>query len=261
MDIIAKALQRAKAKPHFSIADNTRPTPVAGEALVERERSINKAGAFTLSSSALISNRIFAQDGAHRMTRSYDVLRGQLATLNEGYTPGLLAVTAPNAGCGATTAAINLAFSFARMRDANVLLVDANLRSPSVKRLFGRSATPHAEETRWPDLSQVEVDGLHLHVFAPGQDVNGTAGRPGAAQLSRQIDSVRRSLNPSITIVDLPPLLAADETASLMSSADTVVLVLAVGQSKVAELEMCKTYLDPRAKVQVVLNKCRRHGL
>lgn len=260
MEIIARALQRAKSRPQFNVASNALPADGGGARTANR--LVDQGPSVVLVPSDLQSGRIVAYDSNHRITRSYDVLRNQLATLNEGRAPALLAVMAPTAGCGTTTAAANLAFSFARERGANVLLVDANLRAPSVKKALGISSMSvsdaSAEQT---DLAQVEIDGLQIHVFSPHFDSGRVPGKSDIAQLSREIEVVRRTLNPSITILDLPPMLVADETASLASNADAVVLVLAVGRSKLSELEICKTYLDSKSGVQVVLNKSRRHGL
>lgn len=261
MEIIARALQRAKTKPEFSMASGALPVDRAG-ARSDPNPLVDQSASTVLSPSELLSRRVVAHDSNHRITRSYDVLRNQLTTLNEGGSPGLLAVTSPTAGCGTTTAAANLAFSFARVRGANVLLIDTNLRAPSVKSVLGIASMSHSESSaEQQDLAQVEVDGLQIHVFCPHYDAARAPMKSDIAQLSRQIEAVRRTLKPSVTILDLPPMLVADETAALAANADAVVLVLAVGQSKLSELEICKTYLDAKNNVQVVLNKCRRHGL
>lgn len=262
MEIIARALQRAKTKPQFGVADNPRLAPEPDQTGVERNRSFGQDQVASLSPSVLLANRIVAQDTNHRITRSYDVLRNQLVTVNDGRTPGVLAVTAPTAGCGATTAAINLAFSFARAREADVLLIDANPRGQTIAEALGLGGVPGADAAhQQPGLQRVGIDGLQIQLFTPLRLTGTAPSRADSSQLARQIDTVRRSLNPSITILDLPPLLASDEAASLAAVADTVLLVLAVGQSRVSELEMCKSYLDPRSNLQVMLNKCRRHGL
>jgi Mrp family chromosome partitioning ATPase len=262
MEIIARALQRARAATPFDIAG--RPLldiPSDRSGLRDtQERLLDQSSSIALSSPDLLTERIVAYDSNHRITRSYDVLRNQLQTLAEGNCPTVIAVTAPTSGCGTTTTAANLAFSFARIRGISVLLVDANLRAPSLRSTLRLSATasPRGQEQ---ELSLAEVDGLQLHVFCPHYEIGRVPGKSDIAQLSRQIEAIRRTLNPSVTILDLPPMLVADEAASLASNAEAVVLLLAVGHSKLSELEVCKSYLGSKSDVQVVLNRCGKHGL
>ena len=49
----------------------------------------------------------------------------------------MIAISSPAAGDGKTVTAINLAGALARGSDEPVLLIDADLRRPSVARLFG----------------------------------------------------------------------------------------------------------------------------
>jgi hypothetical protein len=111
------------------------------------------------------------------------------------------------------------------------------------------------------ELTLADVAGIQFHVFCPTTSTGKVPSKLDVTEFSRQVDGIRRTLNPSVTIVDLPPMLAADEAASLASNADAIALLLSVGQSKLSELEICKSYLGGKANVQVVLNKCRAHGL
>src|SRR2546428_13293794 len=62
----------------------------------------------------------------------YRPLRARLETRHEGKALQVLAVTSAAVGDGKTTTAINLAGALAQSREARVLLVDSDLRRPSV---------------------------------------------------------------------------------------------------------------------------------
>ncbi len=257
MEIIARALQRAKSTPQLGGIGGL-PVQPERVALVGEEQ---ENAAVRLLPSTMLAARIVAYDTNHMATRPYDVLRNQLQSLVQDDRNGLVAVTAPTVGCGTTTVAANLAFSFARTPSANVLLVDANAGASSIMAMMGFPLKGPPGKMERPELILAEVGGTQIHVFCPGNSYEKTSGKSDAMQLLRRIDALRRALNPTITILDLPPMLSADESAALASEAQAVVLLLSVGQSRLAELEACRTYLGTRSNVQVVLNKCRKHGL
>jgi protein-tyrosine kinase len=204
--------------------------------------------------------RVVAFDNTSQITRCYDVLRNQLINENKGRQAHLIAVTAPSVGCGVTVTAANLALSFARVHAANVLLVDANSRKPAIGRLLGLPPLSRYEELSG-SLTLIEVNGTRLHVLRPGLQVAAGSGRADATRLISQIEQARHRFMPTVVIYDMPPLMVADELNVLVKDADTAVVVLAVGQSTVSDLEVCKTYLGSRSGIRVVLNKTRKHNL
>jgi hypothetical protein len=68
---------------------------------------------------------------------------------------------------------------------------------------------------------------------------------------------LRREFNPYTVIVDMPPMLGADDVIALLPQIDCLLLVLAVGRSTLSEFETCKAHLGPANIVRVVLNKAR----
>jgi protein-tyrosine kinase len=62
-------------------------------------------------------------------------------------------------------------------------------------------------------------------------------------------------------IFDVAPVLETDETVPLVLEADSVVMVLATGGSKLSDIEVCETLLGARKNIQFVLNKSGKHGL
>jgi protein-tyrosine kinase len=208
----------------------------------------------------LRSHRVVAFDSGHEMTRCYDVLRNQLINENRDKPVHQIAVTAPTKDCGVTVTAANLALSFARVHETNVLLVDMNSKSPSMGRTLGLSAMTQDEE-RNGSLLSVDVAGTHMYVLRLGLHDATALARTDAARLLSQVAQARARVMPSVIIYDMPPVMVADELNAVAKEADSAVVVLAVGHSTVAEYEICKTYLGDRKGIRVVLNKSRKHGL
>jgi Mrp family chromosome partitioning ATPase len=215
-----------------------------------------------LSPRALKANRVVSFDGADKITRSFDVLRN---TCVKDLAPRvadcpIFGVTSPLEGCGASTTAINLAFSIARQHAA-VMIADLNTSGQMWwKQLVVERAGLHASPLR-DTVVKLEVADMVIHATSLHPVLDGKTGSDLKDGLRNWVASVRRDLGPVCIVVDLPPLLSADRTAALMSEFDQVILVLATGKSTMAELNTSKSYLQDAPRVQLVLNKARRYDL
>jgi len=72
----------------------------------------------------------------------YQGLRLTLERLGRARTMQVVAVTSPGAGDGKTLTSINLAGALARGAEARVLLIDADLRRPSVSKQLALTDSP-----------------------------------------------------------------------------------------------------------------------
>jgi protein-tyrosine kinase len=258
MDSISQALQRARTG-QLPVTANSR-----GTSLNSSYRPASEKSHVTLSHDWLQSNCITAFDSVTPQTRHYDLLRNQIATHKRKGATHVVAVTAPTQGCGVTTTAINLAFSFARTRD-DVWLMDANSRSPLVSARLG---IPKADrmadaDDAWLRKTAVQVRNVDLTVVSPFERGSAATERD-TSRRSSGIDRIERLLresDASVVVIDVPPMLTSDETLPLVLDADSVVLVLATGQSKLSDLNACKSFLNAGSNLQVVLNKGGEHGL
>lgn len=75
---------------------------------------------------------------------------------------------------------------------------------------------------------------------------------PAMADMMRDL---RKDYYSQTIIVDLPPILTGDDVIAFLPQVDCVLLVAAVGTSKVAEVEECRRHLQSAEVVRVVLNK------
>ena len=82
-------------------------------------------------------HRIVAHGSSSEHGRYYDMLRTQVLQEMDKKSWQFLAVTSPTAGCGKTVTACNLAMSISRLPERSVLLVDLDLRKPTVANYLG----------------------------------------------------------------------------------------------------------------------------
>ena len=91
----------------------------------------------TLNGEHLAKNRIVSFNKNNHLSLGFDILRTQIVDkmLKNGWRT--MAITSPIADCGKTMVAINLAMSIAHHTDKTAMLVDFDLRRPSISKYLG----------------------------------------------------------------------------------------------------------------------------
>jgi protein-tyrosine kinase len=166
-------------------------------------------------------------------------LRSKLYQLRDQAKLKTILVSSGLPGEGKTFVAANLAISLARNRNNRVLLIDGDLRSPSLHAILGASDIPGLTEylagtagpgdimQRDQDSSLVEaglVRSLSNLVFIPAG-----AGGDNSSELvaNHRIEELIAILSPHFDwiLIDSPPILAVADAVDLARAADGVLLV------------------------------------
>jgi len=141
-----------------------------------------------------------------------------------------LAVTSSVPGEGKSTVAASLAWSIAHL-DARVLLIDADLRHPSLARVLGLPPKPGLVEVLRGNVTLAKA--VTSEAGPPGLSVLPTSG------VAETGDLLARNLAPLLTeavgaydvvIIDTPPLLAGDDSTTIATMCDAVLMVVTSGQ-------------------------------
>lgn len=259
MDNIRQAVERAKAQLDHQSAPSLAPPHTTSHTFgLGKTSEIRKEQ--ELSPIYLQSRRIVAYDGKDPRSRPFDLLRTEVLSAMEMKDWKVLAVTSPTAGCGKTLVAVNLALSMARQSECQVCLVDLDLRKPQVAASLGlrhRQGVVDVIEGRASLASAsilARVGGSRLEVLStmPSSDPSDLVASPAMKGFLQDLAGHARS---RIIVLDLPPLLAGHDVISILPQVDCALLVAAVGNSKVSEIEDCFKYLQTTDVVRFVLNK------
>jgi len=208
----------------------------------------------------LQSHRVVAHDGKDARSRPFDILRTEVLQSMDLKDWKILAVTSPTQSCGKTLTAVNLALSMGRQPERQVLLVDLDLRKPKVATTLGLDCREgllgvldQCSEVG-SAIMQVRVGKSRLDVLPTAPTLNASDLVDSSALMGvlRTLTEYRRS---QLMILDLPPLLTSHDVISILPQVDCVLLVGAVGVSKLAEIEECSKYLQATDVVRFVLNK------
>ncbi len=174
-------------------------------------------------------------------SEQYRLLRTNiLFTLPEGLKCPVIGVTSSIRGEGKSTTAINLSYVLAE-QGKRVLLIDGDLRLPSVAKKMGIDSTPGlsnllmgsgAEISDWQ--SSVQKNWFIL----PAGDIP-----PNPSELlgSRRMENVLNSLKESFDyiIIDLPPVNLVSDAMSASGLITGMVLVVRENHTKKRDLEQC----------------------
>jgi protein-tyrosine kinase len=258
MENIRQAIERAKGGKRSEAtleASRQQAGKVLGDAY-----SKERIQEFEPNPLHLQSQRIVAFDGKDIHSRSFDMLRTEVLQSMDQSHWRVLAVTSPTPSCGKTVTAVNLALSMARQPDRQIFLVDLDLRKPNVATSLGLQCKGGVEAVIEGRLGldeaiiQVRVGGSRLGVL-PSVPASNAADLVGSASMKMLLQDIGRYVNSRIVIIDLPPMLTGHDVISVLPHVDCVLLVAAIGTTKVSEITECNKYLQETNVVRFVLNK------
>jgi capsular exopolysaccharide synthesis family protein len=175
---------------------------------------------------------------------AYRTLRTSILLSSWGTPPKVLLVTSPLAQEGKTTTSVNTAIVLAQ-RGARVLLVDADLRRPSVHRAFGVAQSPGLSEYLTGNLSECPIAPWpqlpNLHVLPAGGSPPHPAELLGSALMNDALAEWRQQFDH--IVIDTPPALSVTDAVLLSVQADSVILVIRSGQTTKQALRRARQLL------------------
>lgn len=172
----------------------------------------------------------------------------------------LLMVTSPNAGDGKTFCAINLAISIALLEDTRVLLIDANMRRPSVARRLGIDASNGlvelmADSSLAPPDVTIQTDLANLAVIPSGQP----NARVGDGWISRRMRLIVQNLaydDPDrLIIFDTPPVLECSSTSLIAGYVGQALMVIGSGRTKRHLIDRALLQVQSAEEIKMVMNR------
>lgn len=160
----------------------------------------------------------------------------------------LIAVTSATAGEGKSMTAANLAASLASEFDHTVLLVDADLRRPSIHRYLGLGSRKGLSDCLMDGLDVgeclVKTDIGKLSVLPAGTPMPNPAELFSSETMRGLFREMKARYADRYIIVDTPPVLPFAETRSISSFVDGVVLVVKEGQATLEQIQAAVDALD-----------------
>jgi exopolysaccharide/PEP-CTERM locus tyrosine autokinase len=172
----------------------------------------------------------------------------------------LVLVTSALPAEGKTFCAVNLAISIALEVDHSVLLVDADVRKPSIPEVLGVAGGKGLMDLlvdRRMDMAEVLCrTNIGKLTLLPGGTPQERATELLASGTTREVlGEMAARYRDRIIIFDSPPLLAASEASVLASQMGQVVVVVESGRTTESALKAALGRIDSSHLTGLVLNK------
>lgn len=263
MERLQKALQQAREHRAQSVA--TESTSVVEDGTAHARKTGFEAAWDALEQrepdKRRLSENLMVSLSAQHTATPFDVLRTktQLIMKKNGWTR--LAITSPTAACGKTTMACNLALGFTRQSDMRVILLEMDLRRPSMAKTLG--IRPERDIT---DVMTGAVDfrdqAFRLRDNVAISMASGPASDPSAVLLHHKTKSVLTDIEyiyqPDLVIFDLPPILVTEDTRAFLKDVDCALIVAKAEATSIAQIDVSEREVSEHTNVLgVVLNQCR----
>lgn len=187
----------------------------------------------------------------------YRSLRTRLAQMEGAGGLRTMLITSPQKGEGKSVTASNLALTMAQELQRRVVLVEADLRKPSLQHLFGLPPGPGLSEylTGAVDLKDALqfVPEHNLTLLTAGAAPINPAELLGSTAMRRLIDHLRTRFDR--VIFDTPPVLPLADVAILAPLVDGSMLVVRAGVTPKPAIENALRAFDSSRLLGVVLNE------
>ena len=194
--------------------------------------------------------------------------RNLYATLQYSFTNGntrsshCIGVSSPGKGEGKSTITINLGTTMASDSNKSILIMDADLRNPSIHKLIDLQREPglsnilsginSLEECIFPTILP------NLKVLPAGKPVKNPVELLGSQQFKQLVKTLKGQFH--IVLIDTPPVLPVTETKVLATQLDGMVLVVEANRTQQNTLEKSIEILNymKAPLLGVILNKVKR---
>jgi capsular exopolysaccharide synthesis family protein len=170
-----------------------------------------------------------------------------------------IAVSSAGMGEGKSLTSINLALSLSREGNQNVFLIDLDMRRPTIAKYLGVSP-PRGVQDFFD--GHVDAASICFRIGAPGLVVAvATESRDNSSELlsserlPQLIDYVFTVDPKAVLLLDMPPLLVADDALAVAPRVDAILLVATEGKTKRTDLAGAIELVQQFGLAGVILNR------
>jgi protein-tyrosine kinase len=190
------------------------------------------------------------------------ILRTQiLQTIKENNRGNTLLIASANPGEGRSLIAANLAIALSQQIDGTVLLVDADLRKPSIHELFELDVEEGLSEYLRKKVALPDIlvnPGIPRLVILPGgEPTNNSSELLSAPRMQSLVKEIKERYPDRFIIFDSPPLLTSADPLVLARYIDGIIIVVEAEKTKREDLTRIFELLKDRPVIGTVFNKAR----
>ena len=161
---------------------------------------------------------------------NFRILKSQILYPKQGEAPKIIMVTSVFPGEGKTFVTANLAVSIGQGIDETVLLVDCDLRRPTLHRLLGYSNEQGLHDyligTKQISDLIVRTKYKQLSLLTAGSSVHNPAELLASVRMKQFLQEAKGLYEDRFVILDVPPSQITAETSVLANYVDKIIFVV-----------------------------------
>lgn len=251
MDRLSKALERAKGKKVAAPAKATR--------LVEDDfhDKIHRIG---VPAAVLRRNRVITTLEDGRIVDSYKLLRTRVLRAMQQHGWNTLGITSAGTNVGKTLTSVNLGISISLKDNLSSIIVDTDLRRPSVHSIFEINPENGLEDylTGESTIQSLLINpGIDQFAILPnkGKREGSSSELLGSPRMLELVEDIKANFSSQIVVFDLPPVLVGDDVVAFAPHLDALIVVIEDGKTQTPELTHTFDLLGEVNILGTVLNK------
>ena len=192
-------------------------------------------------------------------TEIFKVLRGKILFPASGKPPRSIMITSAVPGEGKSFVAANLAVNMAQNIEDHVLLMDCDLRRPTMHRMFGlglvKGLSEHlANGNNIPDLL-IKTGLGKLSLLPSGTPPYNPSEVLSSAKMAKLLDELKTRYQDRYLIIESPPPMLAPETIAIAKHVDAVIVVIKFGSTPMDAIEELIDNLGKEKIIGAVINR------
>ena len=197
-----------------------------------------------------------------REAEVYKVLRTQILQHTKEKGGNTIMITSALPGEGKTLTAINLAFTFAKLFEQTVLLVDADLKQQAIHQTLGFSSDVGLIDYLVGEKSVMDLivwPGIDkLTLISGGRTVHESTEFLGSNKMRELVTDMKTRYPDRYVLFDVPPILSGADALDLVPLVDHILMVVLCGVTPIDDVKKAIELIPQEKVIGFVLN---RHDL
>jgi len=256
MSQISKAIEIAREKEGYA------ESGLQNHGLRNNQQSdISKIKHVQIDESVLRKNKVLTAIDDESVIDTYRLLRTRVQTRMRQNNWKTLGITSAGKNDGKTLTAVNLGISIAMKQNVTVVVVDADLRNPSIHEMFGFKPQAGIGDYLTSSMSIDDVlvnPGIDRLAILPGNKrTQASSELLSSPKMGHLVKELKTRFPTRIVIFDLPPVLVGDDVVAFAPNLDAALLVVEEGNTESDKLKKSIDLLENVEIIGTVLNKSK----
>lgn len=255
MDRLSRALELAKQNKISEVTSSEKTVPV--EPAVE---AASKARQINVPREVLRRNRVITTLEDGRIVDAYKLLRTRVLRTMQQNGWNTLGITSAGPNVGKTLTSVNLGISISLKDGLSAIVVDTDLRRPSVHSVFEIRPELGLEDyvtDKRPISSLLINPGIEDFSLLPnkGHKEGRSSELLASTRMLDLVEDIKANYSSQIVIFDLPPVLVGDDVVAFAPHLDAVLVIIEDGKTDSVELTHAFELMSEVNVIGTVLNK------